>query len=198
MAACVMMVMLRASELVHRKAAHVVKVTRPGHFRFGFRRADAPGPGGFRSVRVYNSGPRRWTRVTGFRSGLLGSGSPPCHPRAFGNRAGGAGFTGEDGAESSGSGGGGDSGGEESGGGEDGGAAYAGAQMTALTPMTVPEVFPNVPLIAVSRNPVFPRFIKIIEVRRRRRCFQLSRTASANVCLGTGCHCQRGKRRAAA
>ncbi|XP_051929999.1 lon protease homolog, mitochondrial [Hippocampus zosterae] len=167
MAACVMMVMLRAAGLVHRKAPHVVKVTRPGHFRFGLRRADAPGPGGFRSVRVYNSGPRRWTRVTGFRSGLFGSGSSPCHPRAFGNRASGAGFTGEDGAES---GGGGDSSGEESGGGgggEDGGAAYAGAQMTALTPMTVPEVFPNVPLIAVNRNPVFPRFIKIIEVKNK-------------------------------
>lgn len=39
--------------------------------------------------------------------------------------------------------------------------------MTALTPMMVPEVFPNVPLIAVSRNPVFPRFIKIIEVKNK-------------------------------
>lgn len=37
--------------------------------------------------------------------------------------------------------------------------------MTALTPLVVPEVFPNVPVIAVSRNPVFPRFVKIIEVR---------------------------------
>uniref|UniRef100_A0AAQ5ZXF9 Lon protease homolog, mitochondrial n=1 Tax=Amphiprion ocellaris TaxID=80972 RepID=A0AAQ5ZXF9_AMPOC len=44
---------------------------------------------------------------------------------------------------------------------------YNGAQMTALTPMMVPEVFPNVPLIAVSRNPVFPRFIKIIEVKNK-------------------------------
>ncbi len=35
---------------------------------------------------------------------------------------------------------------------------------TALTPMTVPDVFPNVPIIAVKRNPVFPRFIKMIEV----------------------------------
>ncbi|KAF3835637.1 hypothetical protein F7725_028195 [Dissostichus mawsoni] len=33
--------------------------------------------------------------------------------------------------------------------------------------MMVPEVFPNVPLIAVSRNPVFPRFIKIIEVKNK-------------------------------
>jgi Lon-like ATP-dependent protease len=30
--------------------------------------------------------------------------------------------------------------------------------------MTVPEVWPNVPVIAINRNPVFPRFIKIIEV----------------------------------
>ncbi|XP_071455183.1 lon protease homolog, mitochondrial isoform X2 [Hetaerina americana] len=28
----------------------------------------------------------------------------------------------------------------------------------------VPEVWPNVPLIAVNRNPVFPRFIKMIEI----------------------------------
>ena len=38
-------------------------------------------------------------------------------------------------------------------------------QTTALAPMIVPEVFPNVPIIAVRRNPVFPRFIKMIEVR---------------------------------
>ncbi|KAK7071168.1 Lon protease mitochondrial [Halocaridina rubra] len=30
--------------------------------------------------------------------------------------------------------------------------------------MSVPEVWPNVPVIAISRNPVFPRFIKIVEV----------------------------------
>jgi len=30
--------------------------------------------------------------------------------------------------------------------------------------MTVPEVWPNVPVIAINRNPVFPRFIKIIEI----------------------------------
>ena len=53
-------------------------------------------------------------------------------------------------------------GGEEGGGGADpGGSAPV---MTALTPLMVPEHFPNVPLIAVTRNPVFPRFIKIIEV----------------------------------
>ncbi|XP_064083719.1 lon protease homolog, mitochondrial-like [Macrobrachium nipponense] len=30
--------------------------------------------------------------------------------------------------------------------------------------MSVPEVWPNVPVIAINRNPVFPRFIKIIEI----------------------------------
>lgn len=36
--------------------------------------------------------------------------------------------------------------------------------MGALTTMTVPEIFPNIPVIAISRNPVFPRFVKMIEV----------------------------------
>ena len=35
--------------------------------------------------------------------------------------------------------------------------------------MTVPEVWPNVPVIAINRNPVFPRFIKIIEVLNFRK-----------------------------
>ncbi|XP_053177721.1 lon protease homolog, mitochondrial [Scomber japonicus] len=108
--------------------------------------------------------PHRWMRVGSVLRGhtaLL----TPIYPRytiqdrAFGNRASVAGFSGEDGGDSAGS------GGEESGG--DGGASYSGPQMTALTPMMVPEVFPNVPLIAVSRNPVFPRFIKIIEVKNK-------------------------------
>ncbi|XP_065100500.1 lon protease homolog, mitochondrial [Paramisgurnus dabryanus] len=99
----------------------------------------------------------RWTRVTG---GLVGSGSPigVCQRRfALGNRD--SGFSGEDGAENSSG-----SAGDESGGDE---GPYTPPQMTALTPMIVPEVFPNVPLIAVNRNPVFPRFIKIIEVKNK-------------------------------
>ncbi|XP_030822349.1 lon protease homolog, mitochondrial-like [Camarhynchus parvulus] len=61
-------------------------------------------------------------------------------------------------------------GGGEDGGGGGGGADSGGAGpvITALTPLLVPEHFPNVPLIAVTRNPVFPRFIKIIEVSCRR------------------------------
>ncbi|CAL1537297.1 unnamed protein product [Lymnaea stagnalis] len=34
----------------------------------------------------------------------------------------------------------------------------------ALTTMSVPEFLPIVPVIAISRNPVFPRFVKMIEV----------------------------------
>lgn len=104
--------------------------------------------------------PRRWIRVGAvphFQDSVL---TRSCGPytlqcRMYGNRAG-AGFSGQDGEDGA------SSGGEEPGG--DGGAPYNGVQMTALTPMMVPEVFPNVPLVAVSRNPVFPRFIKIIEV----------------------------------
>ncbi|XP_041861889.1 lon protease homolog, mitochondrial [Melanotaenia boesemani] len=106
--------------------------------------------------------PSRWVRVGAVhlaQTGVFTSTSRPfiVQGRMYGNRGSAAGFSGEDGGESAGS------GGEESGG--DGGAPYTGPQMTALTPMMVPEVFPNVPLIAVSRNPVFPRFIKIIEVK---------------------------------
>lgn len=54
------------------------------------------------------------------------------------------------------------------GGAEDGATASTGEGpvVTALAPMTVPDVFPHLPLIAITRNPVFPRFIKIVEVTR--------------------------------
>ncbi|XP_076847775.1 lon protease homolog, mitochondrial isoform X1 [Brachyhypopomus gauderio] len=98
----------------------------------------------------------RWTRVSGASSpGSVMS----CDQRRymFGNRT--SGGSGEDGSEGAGSAGDGADGGD--------GGAYVPPQMTALTPMMVPEVFPNVPLIAVTRNPVFPRFIKIIEVKNK-------------------------------
>ncbi|XP_054418200.1 lon protease homolog, mitochondrial [Pteronotus mesoamericanus] len=69
------------------------------------------------------------------------------------------------------------SGGEDApeGGVEDGAAGAGGSAgggegpiVTALTPMTIPDVFPHLPLIAVTRNPVFPRFIKIIEVKNKK------------------------------
>ena len=36
--------------------------------------------------------------------------------------------------------------------------------MSALAPIQVPDFFPKIPIIAVSRNPLFPRFIRMIEV----------------------------------
>lgn len=38
------------------------------------------------------------------------------------------------------------------------------AEYGALAPVMVPEVFPRVPLLCVHRNPVFPRFVKMLEV----------------------------------
>ncbi|KAJ6218681.1 hypothetical protein RDWZM_004493 [Blomia tropicalis] len=35
---------------------------------------------------------------------------------------------------------------------------------SALSPINIPEHFPNVPVIAINRNPVFPKFVKLIEV----------------------------------
>lgn len=35
---------------------------------------------------------------------------------------------------------------------------------TLPAPVAVPEVWPQLPVIAINRNPVFPRFIKLIEV----------------------------------
>uniref|UniRef100_A0A3B3UCX8 Lon protease homolog, mitochondrial n=1 Tax=Poecilia latipinna TaxID=48699 RepID=A0A3B3UCX8_9TELE len=105
----------------------------------------------------------RWVRVAGLPLAHTATSRSPCGlsvpTRLLSNWASGAGFSGEDGGENA------SSGGDESGG--NGDAPYSGPQMTALTPMMVPEVFPNVPLIAVSRNPVFPRFIKIIEVKNK-------------------------------
>lgn len=51
----------------------------------------------------------------------------------------------------------------------------------ALTTMSVPEDFPNVPVIAVRRNPVFPRFVKMIEVTDRRLCELLKRKVKLNL-----------------
>jgi hypothetical protein len=46
----------------------------------------------------------------------------------------------------------------------DGGESDLTPPLVALSPMTVPEVWPRVPVIAVRRHPLFPRFIKMIEV----------------------------------
>ncbi|KPP66212.1 lon protease, mitochondrial-like, partial [Scleropages formosus] len=105
---------------------------------------------------------------------VLSAAAPPRRQQAearrfFGSRA--SGFSGEDAPDSGGGGGGHEAGdgaeGPDGADGADRGAHFVAAQMSALTPLVVPEVFPHVPLIAVSRNPVFPRFIKIIEVKNK-------------------------------
>ncbi|MCJ8737658.1 hypothetical protein PDJAM_G00026570 [Pangasius djambal] len=107
---------------------------------------------------------RKWTRIAGVlppARGSVGSGLFMNHDQRrylFGNR--GSGLPGEDGAESS-------SPNDDEPGGDGAESGSAPPHITALTPMMVPEVFPNVPLIAVTRNPVFPRFIKIIEVKNK-------------------------------
>lgn len=104
---------------------------------------------------------RKWTRIAGVLPpdrGSVGPGLFMSHDQRrylFGNRS--SGLPGEDGAESSGP-------SDDEPGGDGAESGSAPPHITALTPMMVPEVFPNVPLIAVTRNPVFPRFIKIIEV----------------------------------
>ena len=42
----------------------------------------------------------------------------------------------------------------------------------ALAQVMVPDVFPEVPIIPVHRNPVFPRFVKMIEVCKRKFFFK--------------------------
>ena len=37
----------------------------------------------------------------------------------------------------------------------------------AITPITVPEFFPDVPVLTLSRNPLFPRFVKMLEVNHK-------------------------------
>lgn len=181
MAAC--MKMFGVARQLHRNSALAVKPNWPGVFKTA-----TSGPIRLQLARLYTgtgtsrktctrsfptvplstamtagsrltARPHRWMRAGAVLRSQPDFLTPTSRPytiqdRMFGNRASGAG---EDGGDSAGS------GGEESGG--DGGVPYSGPQMTALTTMMVPEVFPNVPLIAVSRNPVFPRFIKIIEVR---------------------------------
>ncbi|GAU91697.1 hypothetical protein RvY_03905 [Ramazzottius varieornatus] len=51
----------------------------------------------------------------------------------------------------------------------------------ALSAITVPDLFPNVPLIPISRYPVFPKFIKMIEVSNPPLMELLRRKVRLNV-----------------
>lgn len=40
----------------------------------------------------------------------------------------------------------------------------------AIAPVNIPEVFPEVPVLPISRNPLFPRFVKMLEVKLVTQC----------------------------
>lgn len=37
-------------------------------------------------------------------------------------------------------------------------------QQYALAPVAIPDIFPEVPILPISRNPIFPKFVKLLEV----------------------------------
>ena len=41
-----------------------------------------------------------------------------------------------------------------------------GGQQYAIAPVSIPDIFPEVPVLPVSRNPIFPKFVKLLEVRQ--------------------------------
>lgn len=49
-------------------------------------------------------------------------------------------------------------------GGDDGESPPVQGSQYLPTPLTVPDYFPRVPVLAVNRNPVFPKFSKMLEV----------------------------------
>ncbi|XP_006896431.1 PREDICTED: LOW QUALITY PROTEIN: lon protease homolog, mitochondrial [Elephantulus edwardii] len=133
-----------------------------GHSDGHFWPPRGTGPNCLRSLAV--QGPASLRRL----SPLAAAGRSPGAPGQWrglwegSNRGGGSGsFSGSEDASE---------GGAEDGAAGPGGSAGGGEGpvITALTPMTIPDVFPHLPLIAVTRNPVFPRFIKIIEVKNKK------------------------------
>ncbi len=68
--------------------------------------------------------------------------------------------------------------------GEDGGSFEAlipaVAKHHAITQVTIPDNFPEIPVLPVSRNPIFPRFVRMLEVRAQ---MNPHRFAALN------CHC---------
>ena len=57
-----------------------------------------------------------------------------------------------------------DGSGEEEGEGDLGLEGVSHSHLQAVTTITVPEIFPEVPVIPISRNPIFPKFVKMLEV----------------------------------
>lgn len=53
--------------------------------------------------------------------------------------------------------------------------------MNPLAPITVPDFFPKVPCVAIARNPLFPRFVKMIEVNDKALMDLIRRKVHLNI-----------------
>jgi hypothetical protein len=53
--------------------------------------------------------------------------------------------------------------------------------MNALAPIQIPDVFPKVPLVAVARNPLFPRFVKMLEITNKDLIDLIRRKVNLNM-----------------
>ena len=47
---------------------------------------------------------------------------------------------------------------------EEEGVDLAGSLSRAIATISIPDSLPQIPLVVVSRNPMFPRFVKMVEV----------------------------------
>jgi hypothetical protein len=53
--------------------------------------------------------------------------------------------------------------------------------MNALAPIQIPDFYPKVPIVAVSRNPLFPRFVKMLEITNKDLMDLIRRKVHLNV-----------------
>ena len=57
------------------------------------------------------------------------------------------------------------------------------ARQHAIAPVSIPDNFPEVPVLAISRNPIFPRFVKILEVRLQYVVYQYTALCLWALCF---------------
>jgi hypothetical protein len=53
--------------------------------------------------------------------------------------------------------------------------------LVALAPIQIPDSFPKVPIVAISRNPLFPNFIKMLEITDKNLVELIRRKVYLNV-----------------
>lgn len=59
----------------------------------------------------------------------------------------------------------------------------------AVAPVSIPDRFPEVPVLPISRNPIFPRFVKMLEVSLHAGVQYLTCTCVSVVCTRSSCTC---------